>query len=131
MQLKTILNRVHPLKSFVDSQVRMIDAQDGPVIEVVIEPGANSRPVCSGCGQKRRGYDRQPKPRRFHFVPRWGMADCFVHAMRRVDCPRCGVTVEMIPWAEGKNHLTIAYQWFQVCVAKLIDAKSAIPEQDR
>jgi transposase len=31
--------------------------------------------------------------------------------MRRVDCPRCGVTVELVPWADGKNHLTTAYQW--------------------
>jgi transposase len=112
MQLKTILNRVHPLKSFVYAKARMIDSPGGPTIEVVIEPRANSQPVCSGGGQKRRGYDRQPRPRRFQFIPLWGMAVCFLYAMRRVDCPRCGVTVEMVPWAEGKNHLTIAYQWF-------------------
>ena len=28
----------------------------------------------------------------------------FVYAMRRVDCPTCGVTVERVPWAEGKCH---------------------------
>jgi transposase len=26
--------------------------------------------------------------------------------MRRVDCRRCGVTVEMVPWRDGTNHLT-------------------------
>ncbi|HMB03422.1 MAG TPA: ISL3 family transposase [Isosphaeraceae bacterium] len=118
MPLKTILNRVHPLKSFVYAKARMSDTPGGPTIEVVIEPRANSRPVCSGCGQKRRGYDRQPQPRRFQFIPLWGMTVSFLYAMRRVDCPRCGVTVELIPWAEGKNHLSTAYQWFLARWAK-------------
>ena len=118
MQLKTILNRVHPLKSFVYEQARMIDTSGGPTIEVIIEPRANGRPFCSGCGQRRRGYDRQPQPRRFQFVPLWGMAVVFLYTMRRVDCPRCGVTVEMVPWAEGKCHLTISYQWFLARWAK-------------
>jgi len=26
--------------------------------------------------------------------------------MRKVDCLSCGVRVELVPWAEGKNHLT-------------------------
>src|SRR5512135_781809 len=32
--------------------------------------------------------------------------------MRRVGCPQCGVTVEQVPWADGKNQLTKTYQWF-------------------
>src|SRR3954453_6539552 len=31
--------------------------------------------------------------------------------MRRVDCRRCGVTVEMVPWCDGKNQLTTSYRW--------------------
>jgi hypothetical protein len=34
-----------------------------------IEPRANGQPICSGCEQRRPGYDRQPKPRLFDFVP--------------------------------------------------------------
>ena len=118
MQLKTLLNRVHPLKSFVYTEARFVDADQALAIEVVIEPRANSRPVCSNCGQRRTGYDHQPIPRRFQFVPLWGLAVCFLYTMRRVDCPRCGVTVELVPWAEGKNHLTTAYQWFLARWAK-------------
>ena len=118
MQLKTLLNRVHPLKSFVYKRAR-ITASDGSLgIAVVIEPRHNSRPVCSGCGRKRPGYDHQPEPRRFQFVPLWGIAVCFLYTMRRVDCPRCGVTVELIPWAEGKHHLTTTYRWFLARWAK-------------
>lgn len=32
--------------------------------------------------------------------------------MRRVDCPRCGVTVEAVPWAEGKNSCCDAMRLF-------------------
>ena len=35
-----------------------------------------------------------------------------MYAMRRVDCPRCGVTVELVPWAGGKHQLTTTYMWF-------------------
>jgi transposase len=122
MQLKTILNRVHPLKSFVYEQVRLVEESGVPVIEIVIQPRARSWPVCSGCGRKRRGYDRQSQ-RRFQFIPLWGMAVTFLYTMRRVDCPGCGVVVEMVPWAEGKNHLTIAYRWFLATWAKRLSWK--------
>ena len=38
--------------------------------------------------------------------------------MRRVDCPRCGVTVEMVPWGDGKNQPTTTYRWFLASWAK-------------
>ena len=87
-------------------------------IEIDIEPRKNGRAVCSGCGKARPGYDRERTPRRFEFVPLWGIAVFFVYAMRRVDCPTCGVTVERVPWAEGKSHLTTAYRWFLAQWAK-------------
>ena len=72
-------------------------------------PRANGRPVCSGCGKRRPGYDRLAL-RRFEFVPLWQIAVVFVYALRRVDCPRCGVVVEHVPWASGKSRLTTTYQ---------------------
>ena len=48
-----------------------------------------------------------------------GESPCiFVYAMRRVDCRSCGVTVERVPWAEGKCHLTTSYRWFLARWAK-------------
>jgi len=38
--------------------------------------------------------------------------------MRRVDCLSYGVRVELVPWAEGKNHLTKSYAWFLAGWAK-------------
>lgn len=110
MQLKTILNRVERHKSFVYGEPRWAN-ETHSTIEVPIEPRANGRPVCSGCGQRRPGYDRL-RPRRFEFVPLWQIAVVFVYALRRVDCPACGVVVERVPWGSGKSRLTTTYQWF-------------------
>ena len=111
MQLKTILNRVEPFKSFVYQDARLLDDRDGLRIEVTIVPRANSRPICSGCDRQAPGYDRLPA-RRFTFVPLWAINVLFVYAMRRVDCPDCGVVVERVPWGDGKCHLTNSYRWF-------------------
>lgn len=111
MQLQTILNRVARHKSFVYGQPRFVGDAPRPTIEVPIRARANSRPICSGCGKRRPGYDRLPV-RRFQFVPLWQIAVVFVYALRRVDCPSCGVIAEQIPWASGKSQLTTAYQWF-------------------
>ncbi len=44
--------------------------------------------------------------------PLWGLPVFFVYAPRRVECPRCGVRVEQLPWAEGKHPLTTPSAWF-------------------
>jgi len=111
MQLKTILNRVEPFKSFVYEKIRWVEGTERLTLEVEVDARKNGRPICSGCGQPGPGYDRLPE-RRFEFVPLWGMAVYFVYAMRRVNCPTCGVTVERVPWADGKCHLTTSYRWF-------------------
>ena len=38
--------------------------------------------------------------------------------MRRVDCRTCGVTVEKVPWAQGKKRITTPYAWFLSTWAK-------------
>lgn len=116
MQLKTILNRVQKHKGFVYGEVRWGAGQE-PAVEISIQPHRRNRPICSGCGRHGAGYDRLPA-RRFEFIPFWGILVYFVYAMRRVDCPRCGVTVEVVPWAEGKSPITTAYGWFLAGWAK-------------
>ena len=50
MHLKSILNRVEPLKSFVYKEQRLIESEGGqPFLEVDIEPRANGRPICGTC----------------------------------------------------------------------------------
>lgn len=107
MQVKTVLNRVHRIKGFVYGKVRFV----GKRLEVDVRPRQRSRAVCSGCGRPGPGYDTLGE-RRFHFVPLWAIGVVLVYAMRRVECPDCGVTVERVPWGDGKWHLTRAYAVF-------------------
>ena len=122
MLVKTILNRVEKHKSFVYGTVKFGNEADSSTVEVEVHARANSRPTCSGCQIPGPGYDRLPV-RRFEFVPLWGIAVFLVYAMRRVDCQTCGVRVEVVPWAEGKNHLTRTYSWFLALWAKRMSWK--------
>jgi len=112
MLIKTILNRIQKFKSFVYTHVELIQEKQGdPILLVHVRPRVGSRPICSRCGRLGPGYDTL-NPRRFEFVPLWGIPVFFVYAMRRVECPRCGIVVELVPWARGKSHLTKSYAWF-------------------
>jgi transposase len=117
MRIQTILNRLEKFKSFVYAGARLEELQDGPVLVVQVRPRKNGRPRCSGCGRIGPTYDRLEE-RRFEFVPVWGIVVFLAYRMRRVDCKRCGVTVEMVPWGDGKNRLTTTYRWFLSTWAK-------------
>ena len=117
MQIKTILNRIQKHRGFVYGTVQLDERPGGLVLEVEIYPHARNRPRCAECGRRGPQYDRLA-PRRFEFVPLWGIAVFFLYMMRRVDCVRCGVRVEQVPWADGKHQLTTTYAWFLARWAK-------------
>lgn len=117
MQLKIILNRVQKFKSFVYTTIDWAEYEDQIAIEIGVRPRKNSKPICSGCGEKRAGYDHR-ETRRFEFIPFWGILVFLVYRMRRADCPTCGVTIESVPWATGKQPVTTAYAWYLARWAK-------------
>jgi transposase len=117
MQLKTILNRVQKFKSFVYGSVKWSESAGDLALLVEIIARAHGSPICSGCGRRRPGYDTL-ESRQFEFVPLWGIPVFFVYALRRVNCKRCGVKVEAVPWAEGKHTLTNTYMQFLATWAK-------------
>jgi transposase len=120
MQLRAILNRVEKQKGFVYRNARFTN--DGSEILVDIHPHGRSRPVCSKCGRKGPQYDTLSE-RRFEFVPLWAIAVFFLYSMRRVDCRRCGVTVERVPWADSKHRSTYSYRIFLATWAKRLSWK--------
>jgi transposase len=121
MQLKTLLNHVQKHKGFVYSDVRL-EPSGVPRLVVAIRPRARSRPSCSKCGCRGPKYDTMPV-RFFQFVPVWGLLVFFAYAMRRVQCRRCGVTVEQVPWGDGKSPITTTYAWFLARWAKRMSWK--------
>lgn len=111
MRIQTLLNKVHPLKSFVYSACRLELRKAGPALVAEIRPRKNGKVLCSGCGKPRKLYDRLEE-RRFDFVPLWNIPVQLEYRMRRVNCSDCGVKVEKVPWADGKSHTTKALQLF-------------------
>ena len=109
LNLITILNRCHRHPGFVYASARF--AADNRSIEVSVRPRKGSAAICSRCNQPSPGYDHLPE-RRLRFIPLWGFLVYFLYQMRRVNCKGCGVTVEKVPWATGKHHLTNVYMQF-------------------
>jgi transposase len=122
MLLKSILNRIQLHHGFVYGAVSLVEKAARLLLEIEIRPRKGSRAICSVCGRPGPGYDTL-QVRRFEFVPLWGIAVFFLYAMRRVDCLQCGIKVERVPWAEGKNHLTTTYVWFLAKWAKHLSWK--------
>ena len=117
MQVKTILNSIEKYKSFVYLDARWSRGKKGKEIEIPIVARRNSKAICSGCNKKCSGYDRLPT-RRFEFVPLYAIPVFFIYALRRVNCSECGVVVERVPWADGKNQQTNSYRLFLATWAK-------------
>lgn len=108
MTIKTILNRCHPIRYFVYGAARFV----GDQIHVEVRSRRGSRGCCSGCGTRGPTYDTARTPRRFEFVPLWGFVVYLVYKMRRIDCERCGVRTEQVPWADGKQTCCNVYRLF-------------------
>ena len=112
VRIETLLNKVYRHKSFVykDVKINRIGKRDAIVAD--IEPRKNGLPICSNCGAPATTYDHMKEIRQFEFIPIWNMPVYFHYQMRRVDCMRCGVKIEQVPWAEGKSPVTKPFALF-------------------
>ena len=84
-----------------------------------LAPRHRSRARCSGCGKRRPGYDTLSE-RTWRHVALWGIPFELRYSPRRVNCPRCGVKVEQMPWALGKSDLTMPLVVVIAIFAKLL-----------
>lgn len=70
---------------------------------------ANRIPRCSECGRRvRGGYDK--RSRTWRHLDLAGMKTMLRYEIRRVDCPRCGVRVEQVPWAAAASSFTLPFE---------------------
>ena len=121
--IRTLLNKVHPIKRFVYHSVALITEGKSQRLVAEVRPRSNSRPRCSGCGKPRPGYDRMPHPRIFEFIPIWNIPVALSYTMRRVDCPACGIKVEAVPWAQGKHGCCDVHRHFLASWARRLSWK--------
>jgi transposase len=118
LSLKTILNHVEKHKGFCYHDIRWGRFREQRCIEILIHPRANSTAVCSQCEQPAGRYDCASKPRTFQYIPLWNIPVILLYCMRRVNCRRCGVKVEAVPWAQGKSRRSRSFNWFLAVWAK-------------
>ena len=111
MRIETILNHCQKFKSFVYKKASWGKYEGTSCLLIEVVPRKNSQACCSVCHKRASLYDRLSS-RQFEFVPLWGYRTFFVYQMRRVDCQRCGIKVEQVPWASGKQTLTQTYMRF-------------------
>ena len=109
MQLTTILNHGYHFPRFVYPHARF--GPDQKSIEIAVRLREGSAAICAGCRRPAPGYDHLPE-RSFECIPFWGFLVFFLYSMRRVNCRRCGVVGEEVPWGDGKHQLSKAYMLF-------------------
>lgn len=92
---------------------------------VTVRPAARSA-YCSGCGRRCADiYDG--RWRRWRHLDVVGLRVWLRYRLRRLDCPRCGVTTELVPWAEHGSSFTRAFEEVVAYLAQRTD-KTSISE---
>jgi len=122
MLVKTILNNIEKYKSFVYRKTYFETLDSEKVVVVELKSRSNSKGKCHECGKSCGTYDTQPT-RDYEYVPLWNIPVYFRYAPRRVYCRQHGIHIEQLPWAEGKEHLTISYKSFLASWAKRLSWK--------
>lgn len=74
---------------------------------VAVEPAKRSS-YCGSCGKRAPRYDR--RARRWRHLDACGLMVQLEYAIWRVECRRCGVTTEWVPWAEGDTGFTRPFE---------------------
>lgn len=115
MRLTTLLRSLLGLE-----ETRVLNASldhEGLVVDVA---PTWRRGRCSGCGERCPGYDRD-RGRRWRHLDVAGMLLHLRYDIRRVKCPRCGVKVEQVPWAETGAWFTRPFEDHVGCLTQRCD----------
>ena len=115
MRAATLLRKVLALK-----HTRVTGVLFGPEgIEVGVAPTTRV-PFCSVCMRRaRRVYDR--RRRDWRHLDAAGMEVTLVYDLRRVDCRRCGVRAELVPWADRASRFTRDFEDQVAYLAQVMD----------
>lgn len=76
-------------------------------------------PRCSGCGKICPGYDHSHEPVRWVHLGIGSMRLILEYAPRRVECPDCGVRVELVPWARPGSRFTKPFEEMTAYLAQI------------
>jgi transposase len=115
MRATTLLSKILGMKA---TRVRDVACNgEGLVVEVV---PTTRIARCSGCMCRVRAvHDRRERNWRHLDVGPFRM--WLRYAIRRVNCPRCGVVVEFVPWAESQSWFTYDFEEQVAYLAQRMD----------
>jgi transposase len=91
---------------------------EGPHVVFTVVPTWR-RPRCSECGDICPGYDHRDEPVRWVHLHLGAVRILLEYAPRRVECPRCGVRVELVPWARAGSRFTRAFEELTAYLAQI------------
>jgi transposase len=98
--------------------------------ELVVDVAPRTRRAfCSGCGRRcRHGYDA--RERRWRHLEIIGLRVQLRYRLRRVECRRCGVRSELVPWAEPDSGFTRAFEQQVAYLAQRTDKTTVCSVMD-
>ena len=124
-----LLKHVLPLKGFRYESARWAQtkatksARSRACIEVTLAARRGAKACCGRCGRAAPGYDHAAQALSWQFISLWTLLIFFDYVPRRVNCRRCGVRVERMPWASGKLRMCDALRVFLAQWARLLSWK--------
>ena len=88
--------------------------EDGIIVDVA---PTHRIPRCGDCGRKVHGVHAH-RQRQWRHLDLGGIMTHLRYDIRRVRCPKCGVRVEAVPWAEPASPFTLAFERHVAYLAK-------------
>jgi len=88
-----------------------------------IEP-ATAVPICSGCFQTVEKVHDRKRDRDWRALDVCGVKLLLEYDLKRVNCPRCGVRAELVPWADPDSQFSYAFEQQTAYLAQKCDRTS-------
>jgi transposase len=88
-----------------------------------VEP-ATPVPICSGCFRAVEKVHDRKRDRNWRALDVCGVKLILEYDLKRVNCPECGVTVELVPWADPESQFTYAFEEQTAYLAQKCDRTS-------
>lgn len=114
MRVSTLLRELLGLKHTRILSFRFTETE----LVVAVKPAKRSS-FCSGCGGRAPRYDR--RRREWRHLDVCGLSVSLEYETWRVECGRCGVTTEMVPWAAAGSGFTHAFEEVVAYLAQRTD----------
>ena len=116
MRATTLLSNILGLNKTRVRNVTCVD--EGLVVDIV---PSTRVPRCSGCHCRVRAVHDRYEGRRWRHLDVGPFRVWLRYGLRRVRCPRCGVCVELVPWAESQSWFTYDFEEHVAYLAQRAD----------